>query len=936
MIADVSALANGDVMGALMRAYDWASTSLGPQERWPQSLLTLVRVMLNSRQPMFIVWGADRTLVYNDSYAPLLGTRHPGALGRPFFETWPEVRGEVGALMDRVFTGDPVHMDDLQLTVHRNGYPEETHFSFSYTPVPGDDGAIVGLFCACTETTRQVLAERQAASERQRQQALLQQMPGFVAVLREPTHIFEYVNDAYVTVAGQRDFIGRNVREVFPELVGQGFYELLDKVFASGEPFAARSLPIRFENETSDRYLDFLYQPIYDETGAVTGIFVGGYEVTDQIRSQAALAESESRYRTLFESIDVGFCIIQLMFDDADQAIDYRILEANPAFVRQTGADVVGKWVSEFAPDLERHWFTAYGRVALTGEPVHFENKADVFGRWFDVRALRVGEPGAHRVAIFFNDISERKRMEVELQVLNATLEQQVSDRTAERDRLWTLSEDMLARANYDGMMSAVSPAWTRVLGWSEAELLSRPYATFMHPEDAEATMAALVRMGETAQPIRYENRIATRDGIWKAIEWTVAPEANSPNFIAVGRDVTATKAHEAELASAQEALRQSQKMEAVGQLTGGLAHDFTNLLTGISGSLDLLQKRVAQGRLNDLDRYLIAAQGASKRAAALTHRLLAFSRRQTLDPKPTDVHKLVLGMTDLIRRTVGPEITVETVDMVGLWPALVDPPQLENALLNLCINARDAMPDGGRITIETANRWMDDRAAREREVAPGQYLSLCVSDTGTGMPPDVVARAFDPFFTTKPLGQGTGLGLSMIYGFARQSGGQVRIYSEVGQGTMVCVYLPRHYGEGSDAITEADRSDGAPRAVEGETVLVVDDEPTVRMLVTDVLGDLGYGALESEDGPSGLKILQTGARIDLLVTDVGLPGGMNGRQVADAARVLRPGLKVLFITGYAENAVVGNGHLEPGMAVLTKPFAMDDLATKIRSLIEG
>ena len=936
MIADVSALANGDVMGALMRAYDWASTSLGPQERWPQSLLTLVRVLLNSRQPMFIVWGADRTLVYNDSYAPLLGTRHPGALGRPFFETWPEVRGEVGALMDRVFTGDPVHMDDLQLTVHRNGYPEETHFSFSYTPVPGDDGAIVGLFCACTETTRQVLAERQAASERQRQQALLQQMPGFVAVLREPTHIFEYVNDAYVTVAGQRDFIGRNVREVFPELVGQGFYELLDKVFASGEPFAARSLPIRFENETSDRYLDFLYQPIYDETGAVTGIFVGGYEVTDQIRSQAALAESESRYRTLFESIDVGFCIIQLMFDDADQAIDYRILEANPAFVRQTGANVVGKWVSEFAPDLERHWFTAYGRVALTGEPVHFENKADVFGRWFDVRALRVGEPGAHRVAIFFNDISERKRMEVELQVLNATLEQQVSDRTAERDRLWTLSEDMLARANYDGMMSAVSPAWTRVLGWSEAELLSRPYATFMHPEDAEATMAALVRMGETAQPIRYENRIATRDGIWKAIEWTVAPEANSPNFIAVGRDVTATKAHEAELASAQEALRQSQKMEAVGQLTGGLAHDFNNLLTGISGSLDLLQKRVAQGRLNDLDRYLIAAQGASKRAAALTHRLLAFSRRQTLDPKPTDVHKLVLGMTDLIRRTVGPEITVETVDMVGLWPALVDPPQLENALLNLCINARDAMPDGGRITIETANRWMDDRAAREREVAPGQYLSLCVSDTGTGMPPDVVARAFDPFFTTKPLGQGTGLGLSMIYGFARQSGGQVRIYSEVGQGTMVCVYLPRHYGEGSDAMTEADRSDGAPRAVEGETVLVVDDEPTVRMLVTDVLGDLGYGALEAEDGPSGLKILQTGARIDLLVTDVGLPSGMNGRQVADAARVLRPGLKVLFITGYAENAVVGNGHLEPGMAVLTKPFAMDDLATKIRSLIEG
>ena len=405
------------------------------------------------------------------------------------------------------------------------------------------------------------------------------------------------------------------------------------------------------------------------------------------------------------------------------------------------------------------------------------------------------------------------------------------------------------------------------------------------------------------------------------------------------GRVAERTQQLEAEMAErqkAEEMLRQAQKMEAVGQLTGGLAHDFNNLLTGISGSLDLLGKRVAQGRINDLDRYIVAAQGASKRAAALTHRLLAFSRQQTLDPKPTDVNRLVHGMADLIRRTVGPEITVEIVGSVGLWTALVDPSQLENALLNLCINARDAMPDGGRITIETANRWMDDRIARERDVTPGQYLSLCVSDTGTGMPADVVARAFDPFFTTKPIGQGTGLGLSMIYGFARQSGGQARIYSEVGSGTMVCLYLPRHHGDGPETLDGDGGSGEAPRAVEGETVLVVDDEPTVRMLVTDVLSDLGYAALEAEDGPAGLRVLQSKARVDLLITDVGLPGGVNGRQVADAARVLRPGLRVLFITGYAENAVVGNGQLGPDMAVLTKPFAMDDLAAKIRELIEA
>lgn len=390
-----------------------------------------------------------------------------------------------------------------------------------------------------------------------------------------------------------------------------------------------------------------------------------------------------------------------------------------------------------------------------------------------------------------------------------------------------------------------------------------------------------------------------------------------------------------ADLMHAQEVLRQAQKMEAVGQLTGGLAHDFNNLLTGITGSLELLSTRLGQGRLKDLDRYVDVAQSAAKRAAALTHRLLAFSRRQTLDPKATDVNRLVGGMEELIRRTVGPAIEIEVVGAAGLWPTLVDPSQLENALLNLCINARDAMPDGGRLTIETANRWLDQRAAQERELQPGQYISLCVSDTGSGMTPEVIAKAFDPFFTTKPLGQGTGLGLSMIYGFVRQSGGQARIYSEAGQGAMVCLYLPRHLGAVNTAKTIPDLSD-ALRAGQGETVLVVDDEPTIRMLVMEVLEDLGYAAIEAGDGVSGLRVLQSDARVDLLVTDVGLPGGMNGRQMADAARISRPDLKVLFITGYAENAVVGNGHLERGMHVMTKPFAMQALANRIQALIVG
>jgi CheY-like chemotaxis protein len=372
-----------------------------------------------------------------------------------------------------------------------------------------------------------------------------------------------------------------------------------------------------------------------------------------------------------------------------------------------------------------------------------------------------------------------------------------------------------------------------------------------------------------------------------------------------------------------------------VGQLTGGIAHDFNNLLAGITGSLQMLNARLDQGRLDALPRYIEAAQGAATRAAALTQRLLAFSRRQTLDPRPTNVNRLVAGLEDLIRRTAGPNIELEVVQAGGLWPTLVDPNQLDNALLNLCINARDAMPDGGRITIETANKWLDDRAARERELAPGQYVSLCVSDTGTGMTPEVMARAFDPFFTTKPLGAGTGLGLSMIYGFVRQSGGQVRIYSEVGQGTTMCLYLPRHAGPG-----EADVPDPGPAHTayggHGETVLVVDDEAIIRMLIVDVLESAGYNAIEAHDGAAGLRVLESKARVDLLVTDVGLPGGMNGRQLADAGRVLRPDLKVLFITGYAENAVIANGHLDPSMQVITKPFAIDALGEKIRLMIDG
>ena len=653
----------------------------------------------------------------------------------------------------------------------------------------------------------------------------------------------------------------------------------------------------------------------------------------ERFRAEASRRESEEQFRVFAQAMPN-----HVWAADANGAL-YWFNEQVHAFAGTSPGELDGTaWASIVHPDDVEAAGHAWGAALSAG--THYETefrirRSNGAYRWFLVRAEPIrGPDGAVVRWIGTNtDIEDRKQAAAQLEHLNETLEQQVEERTRDRDRMWRLSTDVMLVARFDATIVAVNPAWTSLFGWSEAELVGHSFMDFVHPDDTASTAAAAGDLSVGSVIPRFENRYRQKDGNYRWLSWTAVPD---DEFIhAVGRDVNSEKEAAQALARIEEALRQSQKMEAVGQLTGGLAHDFNNLLTGISGSLELLQTRMSQGRLTDLDRYINAAQGASKRAAALTHRLLAFSRRQTLDPKPTDVNALIHGMEELIRRTVGPATHIEVVGAAGLWPALVDPPQLENALLNLCINARDAMPEGGRITIETANKWLDDRAARERELPPGQYLSLCVTDTGSGMTPDVIARAFDPFFTTKPTGQGTGLGLSMIYGFARQSGGQVRIYSEVGQGTTMCIYLPRHYGDAEGAESLPDLA-SAPRAEQGETVLIVDDEPSIRMLVTEVLEDLGYTAIEAADAASGLKVLQSDVRIDLLVTDVGLPGGMNGRQMADAARVGRPDLKVLFITGYAENAAVGNGHLDPGMTVLTKPFVMEALASRIKDLISN
>ncbi len=946
-------LGGGGETGALMAARDWSQTSLGPIADWPQSLRTATSILLRSTVPMVMLWGEDGVMLYNDAYSAFAGGRHPRLLGSQVREGWPEVAEFNDNVMRVGLAGGTLAYRDQELTLHRHGVPEQVWMDLDYSPVPDESGRPAGVIAIVVETTARVRAERQAGAERERLAQMFEQAPGFMCMLRGPEHRFEFVNAAYMRLVGHRDILGRTVAEALPEAVAQGYLDLLDGVYRSGRAHRADRAKFVMQGEPDaplvERFVDFVYQPVVDPDGQVAGIFVEGSDVTEQVSGEASRRESEERLRLVIEGAKD-----HAIFTTDSAGLVTSWLAGAEAIFGWTAEEIVGRPASVlFTPEdraigADTHEFATAARHGYANdERWHLRKDGDRVFMNGSVHLLPRDAHGHERGYIkIARDETERRRVDEALREargLNAPLLES--------------SRDCIVVLDLEGHTQWVSPGGIEGMEVADVEaIIGLSWLRVWTGADHEAARAAVAeaRAGGTGQ---FEGFCATHGGRPKwwdvAISPVPGPDGRPHRLISVARDITARKHAEldlkelnetlehrvaeelAERTKAEDQLRQAQKMEAVGQLTGGLAHDFNNLLAGISGNLELMQTRIAQGRTGDIDRYLSAAQGASRRAAALTHRLLAFSRRQTLDPKPTDVNRLVAGMEELIRRTVGPAVAIEVVGSSGLWATLVDPPQLENALLNLCINARDAMPDGGRITVETANKWLDDRAAREHDMPAGQYVTLCVTDTGTGMPPDIVARVFDPFFTTKPMGQGTGLGLSMIYGFVRQSGGQVRIYSEVGAGTTVCLYLPRHYGQADEIEALPDLGD-APRAEAGLTVLVVDDEPTVRILIVEVLEELGYVAIEAADSAAGLKILQSDMRIDLLVTDVGLPGGLNGRQMVDAARGHRPHLKVLFITGYAENALLGHGHLEPGMQVMTKPFVMEALASRIDDLIKS
>ena len=645
----------GGEAGSLLRGHDWTATALAPPGDWPHGLTTLVRVMLNAGQPMFIAWGPERILLYNDGYSEMLGSRHPAAFARPFFETWPEVVETVGGLMDRVFDGEPIHMDDLALILHRNGYPEEAHFSFSYTPVPDDRGVIVGLFCACTETTGRVTDERR--------------------------------------------------------------------------------------------------------------------------------------------------------------------------------------------------------------------------------------------------QVAEAKR---------------------ERDRLFEMSRDLFGVATFDGYLTSINPAWSRYLGRSDEDLLARPFSEIIHPDDLAVTgeVVASLMGGEAVH--QFHVRLLRADGTPIAFAWSAVPEADaaSGSFYTVGRDITEDLRRE-------EALRQGHKMEALGQLTGGLAHDFNNLLQAAHGNLDLILRKPC-----DPDRVARLARNglqATERGSKLTAQLLAFSRAQKLELRATDAAGLVAGMAEILQTSVGPLVRV-TVDAArpGLG-VIADPTQLEMALLNLAINARDAMPEGGALAIAIA-----ERTSTDADLPPGRYVEIRVSDTGTGMPAHVAARAFEPFFTTKGVGQGTGLGLSQVYAMARQAGGIARIEQNLPEGTSVALWLP--WVEVAPRIDHP-AAERAPFATYEARVLVVDDDPDVRLFLSESLQTLGFDVVAAEDGEKGLGLLDE-ADPDLVLVDFAMPG-MNGAQMATVVRARRPDTPIIFASGYSETAAIEEA-VGPSAVLLRKPFGIADLEAVLRVALEA
>ena len=1025
--------AGGGEAGALIRGRDWTTTPLGAIETWPQSLRTLVEVMLGSSQPMFIVWGKARTLLYNDPYSAVLAAKHPAAMGREFLEVWHEIRSDLEPIVEQAYHGEPVQMDDIELWMERKGFREETHFAFSYTPVRGGGDTVSGFFCTCQEITAQVIADRRVRESEARARIDAERVQlALAAGAILGTWVWNVtadrftVDEAFAQAFGIDPALGHsglNLEQVIATVHPddkESLIAAIEDVIARGGAYAHQYRVRRADGRYYWIEANGRVDKAADGTISFPGVLL---DVEERRGTEAALRETSRRLDAILNNTRMAVFLM-----DDRQHCAY----ANAAAETLTGygfAELQGRPLHDVVhhkkPDGSHYPLEECPidrafpeRAQMSGEELFVAPDGSFYPVAFTASPLldEAGQPVG--TVIEARDITQERAAETERLAMTARLEEQ----SATLETLNSTGRAVAAELDLDRIVQMVTDAGVELTGArfgaffynrvDEAgerymlyalsgveraafERFPMPRATavfhptfqgegvvrsddilldprygksgphFGMPEGhlpvrSYLAVPVVSRSGEVIgglffghpEPGRFSKR-HERLTVGIASQAAVAID-NAQLYQAAQREIEERRRAEerlrefnetleqrvvdevAQRTRAEEALRQAQKMEAVGQLTGGIAHDFNNLLTVVTGNIDMAVRATESSGSADARtrRALGNALKGAERAAALTQRLLAFSRRQPLAPKPVDADRLVAGMSDLVHRALGEMIKLEIVTSPGLWRIEADPNQLESAILNLAVNARDAMPDGGTLTIETANTRLDETySAEHAEVAPGQYVVIAVTDTGLGMSRETQARVFEPFFTTKEVGKGTGLGLSMVYGFVKQSGGHVKVYSEEGHGTTVKIYLPRLM---SDV-----RADDEPGCGEievsraQESILVVEDDDDVRAYTVECLRELGYRVLEAHDGPSALRLLERQQQpIDLLFTDVVMPG-MTGRELADKAREAQPELKVLYTSGYTRNAIVHGGRLDEGVEMVGKPFTYATLAEKVADVLE-
>jgi PAS domain S-box-containing protein len=881
-------------------------------------------IVSNTRMAIFLMDEQQRCIFMNQAAEELTGYRAEEVLGRllhdvvhhkrPDGSQYPIEECPIGLAFP-----SQDRMQGEETFVHKDGrfYP----VAFTASPIAGDDGEPVGTIIEVRDLTEEKAREAALRESENRFRNMADHAPVMMWVT-DPSGYCTYLNHQWY------DFTGQTAEEA----QGFGWLDAThpdDKERAEAMFVAANASRSPFRVEYRLRHASGAYRwaidaasPRFGEEGEYLGYVGTVIDIDERREAEERLGLSEERLRLALQVAEIGQWDVDQITGDMFWPPQIKAMFGISADVPVTFAD----FENGVHPDDWERTGAAYASAtdpnirALYDVEYRTIGKEDGVIRWVAAkgRGLFDTQGNCRRAIGTAIDITERKAAQLQLQQLNERLEHEVTERTAERNRVWEMSRDLLAIMGFDGFLKAINPAWEITLGRDTETLLALSFREQVHPDDHAAAGAVMERLlrGETIE--RFEDRIAHADGSWRWISWTLVPEGDV--FYAVGRDVTPEKEAADELEQAQEALRQSQKMEAMGQLTGGVAHDFNNLLTPIVGSLDLLQRK---GLGSEREQRLIAgAIQSADRARTLVQRLLAFARRQPLQPSAVDVAQLVKGMADLLASTTGPQVSVAVDVADDLPPAKADPNQLEMALLNLGVNARDAMPHGGTLRISATRESVRSPSGTLKR---GHYVRLSVADTGIGMDEATLARAIEPFFSTKGIGKGTGLGLSMAHGLTAQLGGALTIHSREGVGTNVELWLPVSMAAPErDEASQTTQVGGTGRGL----VLLVDDEDVVRASTADMLEEFGYEVQEATSGEAALALVADGLMPNLLVTDHLMPG-ISGVELAAALRLRLPDLPVLVVSGYAD--VEG---LSAQFMRLTKPFRSAELASSLSTLM--